>query len=88
MRARLALILVAAACLPGCLKLEESVTLNADGSGTIHLKERRSALLKTGGASSSAQELANCGVTPGTVRVSVGLENVDDLIADLKQALA
>jgi methionine-gamma-lyase len=36
----------------------------------------------------SAQELANCGVTPGTVRVSVGLEDADDLIADLKQALA
>lgn len=35
-----------------------------------------------------AQELANCGVTPGTVRVSVGLEDADDLIADLKQALA
>jgi cystathionine beta-lyase/cystathionine gamma-synthase len=28
------------------------------------------------------------GVTPGTVRVSVGLENFEDLIADLKQALA
>ena len=36
----------------------------------------------------SAQELANCGVTPGTVRVSVGLEDADDLIADLMQALA
>ncbi|HWY43855.1 MAG TPA: aminotransferase class I/II-fold pyridoxal phosphate-dependent enzyme [Candidatus Sulfotelmatobacter sp.] len=36
----------------------------------------------------SAQELANCGVTPGTVRVSVGLEDADDLIADLNQALA
>jgi len=36
----------------------------------------------------SAEELANCGVTPGTVRVSVGLEDADDLIADLKQALA
>jgi len=38
--------------------------------------------------SMSADELAAAGVTPGTVRVSVGLEDADDLIADLKQALA
>ena len=36
----------------------------------------------------SAKELEQAGVTPGTVRVSVGLENAEDLIADLKQALA
>jgi methionine-gamma-lyase len=36
----------------------------------------------------SAQELRRAGVGPGTVRVSVGLEDVVDLIADLKQALA
>ena len=35
----------------------------------------------------SAEELAKVSVTPGTVRVSVGLEDADDLIADLKQAL-
>ncbi|HWZ96783.1 MAG TPA: aminotransferase class I/II-fold pyridoxal phosphate-dependent enzyme [Candidatus Dormibacteraeota bacterium] len=35
----------------------------------------------------SLQELAACNVTPGTVRVSVGLEDTEDLIADLKQAL-
>jgi methionine-gamma-lyase len=36
----------------------------------------------------SAQELAAAGVGPGAVRVSVGLEDASDLIADLKQALA
>jgi methionine-gamma-lyase len=36
----------------------------------------------------SAAELARAGVTPGTVRVSVGLEDAEDQIADLKQALA
>lgn len=36
----------------------------------------------------SAPELQRAGVSPGTVRVSVGLEDADDLIADLKQALA
>jgi methionine-gamma-lyase len=35
----------------------------------------------------SLQELERAGVTPGTVRVSVGLEDPADLIADLQQAL-
>jgi methionine-gamma-lyase len=35
----------------------------------------------------SKEELARVGVGPGTVRMSVGLEDADDLIADLKQAL-
>lgn len=33
-------------------------------------------------------ELAANGIGPGTIRVSVGLEHVDDLLADLRQALA
>ncbi len=36
----------------------------------------------------SVKELEQAGVTPGTVRVSVGLDNAEDLIADLEQALA
>jgi cystathionine beta-lyase/cystathionine gamma-synthase len=36
----------------------------------------------------STQELAAAGVQPGTVRVSVGLEDARDLISDLRQALA
>ena len=32
-------------------------------------------------------ELKSAGVSPGTVRVSIGLEEADDLIADLEQAL-
>ena len=35
----------------------------------------------------SADELARAGVDEGMVRLSVGLEDADDLIADLKQAL-
>lgn len=34
------------------------------------------------------EELASTGVTPGMVRLSVGTEGVDDIIADLDQALA
>ena len=35
----------------------------------------------------SEEELAACGVTPNQIRISVGLENVDDLIEDLRVAL-
>lgn len=35
----------------------------------------------------SAEELAASGIAPGLIRLSAGLENVEDLIADLKQAL-
>ena len=35
----------------------------------------------------SLEELKTAGVTPGTVRVSIGLEDPEDLIADLQQAL-
>jgi O-acetylhomoserine (thiol)-lyase len=36
----------------------------------------------------SPTELAQAGVSEDTVRLSVGLEHIDDLLADLDQALA
>jgi methionine-gamma-lyase len=36
----------------------------------------------------SADERARLGITASLIRISVGIENVDDLIADLDQALA
>lgn len=36
----------------------------------------------------SAAEQKSAGVTPGQIRISVGLEHIDDIIADLAQALA
>ena len=33
------------------------------------------------------EQLVACGINPGTVRLSCGLENADDIIADLAQAL-
>jgi O-acetylhomoserine (thiol)-lyase len=46
----------------------------------------------THSASTTHQQLSDedkiaCGVTPGLIRLSVGLESVDDLIADLEQAI-
>lgn len=36
----------------------------------------------------TAEELASQNITPGTVRLSIGVEHIDDIIADLEQALA
>ena len=36
----------------------------------------------------NAQELAESGITPGSVRLSVGIEHIGDILADLEQALA
>ena len=36
----------------------------------------------------TAEAKARCGIGDNLVRLSVGIENVDDLYADLEQALA
>jgi methionine-gamma-lyase len=36
----------------------------------------------------SEAELKTVGIDPAMIRLSVGLENVDDILADLRQALA
>ena len=36
----------------------------------------------------SDAELARAGIAPGLVRLSIGIEHQDDLLADLRQALA
>ena len=43
------------------------------------------AALDAAGVASAA--LAQAGITPGTIRLSIGLEEADDLIDDLKRAL-
>ncbi|WP_373774239.1 PLP-dependent transferase, partial [Streptococcus ferus] len=35
----------------------------------------------------SEEDLAACGVTPNQIRLSIGLENAEDLIEDLRLAL-
>lgn len=35
----------------------------------------------------SPEELSSAGIAEGLVRISVGLENVEDIVKDLKQAL-
>ena len=36
----------------------------------------------------SEDDLLAAGVTPGYVRLSIGIEHVDDILADIDQALA
>jgi O-acetylhomoserine (thiol)-lyase len=36
----------------------------------------------------SAAEQAKAGVTPETIRLSIGIEHIDDIVGDLDQALA
>ncbi len=39
-------------------------------------------------ANYSAEELAAAGISEGLVRISVGLEDIEDIIADFEQAFA
>ncbi|MBR6959454.1 MAG: PLP-dependent transferase [Clostridiales bacterium] len=33
----------------------------------------------------SAEELADIGINPGTIRLSIGTEHIDDILADLQK---
>lgn len=60
-------------------------------SRQVHVADARSCVLHP--ASTTHRQvpddhLASVGITPGLVRLSIGLENGDDIIADIEQALA
>ena len=55
-----------------------------------HVADARSCCLHPASATHrqmNDRELANAGVSPELIRLSVGIENADDLIEDLDQAL-
>ena len=57
----------------------------------VHVADARTGILHP--ASSTHRQLTDkqleeCGISPGLLRLSVGLEHIDDIIADLEQALA
>ncbi|MEX8031949.1 O-acetylhomoserine aminocarboxypropyltransferase/cysteine synthase family protein [Microbacterium sp. 20-116] len=55
-----------------------------------HLGDVRSLVLHPQSTSHSArtvEERRRAGVSPGTIRLSIGIEDIDDLLADLEQAL-
>jgi O-acetylhomoserine (thiol)-lyase len=60
-------------------------------SNQIHLADIRTCVLHPASTTHrqlSDEQLVAAGVDPGMVRVSVGIEHIDDLLADMKQALS
>ena len=74
------------------LYLSDLAYIRASGASDVDcagLFESGDVRIELGGASDlGGLELAAAGVSPDLVRLSCGLENADDLIADLDQALA
>ena len=60
-------------------------------SNEVHVADIRTCVLHPASATHrqlTDEQLIACGINPGMVRLSVGLENVDDIIADLEKGLA
>jgi O-acetylhomoserine (thiol)-lyase len=56
----------------------------------VHVADIRTCVLHPASSTHrqlSDEQLREAGITPGMVRLSVGLENPDDILADLAQAL-
>ncbi len=55
----------------------------------VHVADLRTSVLHPASSTHrqlSEEQLAECGVHPGQIRMSVGIEDVEDIIADLEQA--
>ncbi len=68
-------------------KFMESVKLAAP---VIHVADARTCILHPASTTHrqlSDEQLIECGVTPDLIRMSVGIEYADDIIADIEQAL-
>ena len=60
-------------------------------SNEVHVADIRTCVLHPASATHrqlTEEQLVAAGIHPGLIRLSVGLENVDDIIEDLEQALA
>jgi len=60
-------------------------------SNAVHVADIRTCVLHPASTTHrqlTGEQLAAAGVSPGMIRFSVGLENVEDIIADIKQALS
>lgn len=56
----------------------------------VHVADARTSVLHPAGTTHrqlTDEQLAAGGITPDLIRLSVGIENIDDIIADIKQAL-
>ena len=70
--------------IPHCLESVEVATLAVSLGGTETLVQHPASMTH---GSLTDEERATSGISDGLIRVSVGLEHVDDLIADFAQAL-
>ena len=60
-------------------------------SNEVHVADIRTCVLHPASATHrqlTDEQLIACGINPGMIRFSVGLEDVDDIIEDIKQSLA
>jgi O-acetylhomoserine (thiol)-lyase len=60
-------------------------------SNVVHVADIRTCVLHPASATHrqlTDEQLVACGIDGGMVRFSVGLENVDDILDDIKQAFA
>ena len=56
----------------------------------VHVADARTSVLHPASTTHrqlTDEQLVDCGITPDLVRFSVGIENIDDIIADIDQAL-
>lgn len=57
----------------------------------VHVADNRTGVLHPASTTHrqlTDQQLADAGITPDLIRMSIGIENVEDIIADIEQALA
>lgn len=70
------------------MKLMDSLKLAAI---VVHVADARTGVLHPASSTHrqlTDQQLIKCGITPELIRMSIGIEHVDDIIADLVQGLA
>ena len=56
----------------------------------VHVADARTSVLHPASTTHrqlTDEQIINCGITPDQVRMSVGIEDAEDIIADIKQAL-
>jgi O-acetylhomoserine (thiol)-lyase len=59
-------------------------------SRQVHVADIRSCVLHPASSTHrqlTDEQLVNCGIGPGLIRISVGLEHIEDILADIEQAL-
>ena len=59
-------------------------------SNEVHVADIRTCVLHPASSTHrqlTDEQLVNCGINPGLIRLSVGLEDVDDIISDIENSL-